>query len=255
MHRVGVLLAALILALFTAPPAVAIEPPTIDPAAMPPDETGPDLPMEQRRVCSAPTTFPNSNFADKPWPSDYLRISEAQKFATGAGVTVAVIDTGVNGSPRVPAEPGGDFVDKAGNGMSDWINTVSRGHVQRGVQGRFTQANHGKPNMLRKMARGDWIVFYSPRTDYPDGDPLQAFTAIGQVADDEPYQVEMTPEFQPWRRNVDFLACNETPIRPLIDQLEFIEDKARWGYKFRFGVFRIDDHDLEVIRSAMTGSG
>ncbi len=43
-----------------------------------------------------------------------------QKFATGAGITVAVIDTGgVNGSPRVPAEPGGDFVDKAGNGMSD----------------------------------------------------------------------------------------------------------------------------------------
>ena len=119
MHRIGVLLAALILALFSAPPAAAIEPPTIDPAAVPPDETGPDQPTEQRRVCSAPTAFPNSNFADKPWANDYLRLSEAQKFATGAGVTVAVIDTGVNGSPRVPAEPGGDFVDKAGNGMSD----------------------------------------------------------------------------------------------------------------------------------------
>ena len=80
---------------------------------------GPDQPTEQRRVCSAPTAFPNSNFADKPWANDYLRISEAQKFATGAGITVAVIDTGVNGSPRVPAEPGGDFVDQAGNGMSD----------------------------------------------------------------------------------------------------------------------------------------
>ena len=34
-------------------------------------------------------------------------------------MTVAVIDTGVTGSPRVPAEPGGDFVDQAGNGMSD----------------------------------------------------------------------------------------------------------------------------------------
>jgi EVE domain len=37
--------------------------------------------------------------------------------------------------------------------------------------------------MLRTMARGDWIVFYSPKTAYPDGAPLQAFTAIGQVAD------------------------------------------------------------------------
>jgi hypothetical protein len=138
--------------------------------------------------------------------------------------------------------------------MTNWINTVSRGHVERGVRGRFTQANHGKPNMLRKMSRGDWIVFYSPKTGYPDGDPLQAFTAIGQVADDEPYQAEASPDAAPWRRNVDFLECAETPIRPLIQELEFIEDKSRWGYKFRFGVFKIGDHDLEVIRSAMTRS-
>lgn len=137
--------------------------------------------------------------------------------------------------------------------MTNWINTVSRNHVGRGVRGRFTQANHGKPHMLKKMARGDWIVFYSPRTDYPTGDPLQAFTAIGQVVDDEPYLAEVSEDFQPFRRNVDFLPCTETPIRPLIDQLDFIEDKRRWGYKFRFGVFRIDDHDLDVIRSAMTG--
>jgi membrane-anchored mycosin MYCP len=124
VHRIGVLLAALILALLSAPPAVAIEPPTIDPVAVPPDETGPDQPMEQHRVFAAPTTFPNANFADKPWANDYLRLSEAQKFATGAGVTVALIDTGVNGSPRVPVKAGGDFVDKAGNGMSDWTPTA-----------------------------------------------------------------------------------------------------------------------------------
>ena len=74
--------------------------------------------------------------------------------------------------------------------MTNWINTVSRDHVERGVQGRFTQANHGKPNMLRKMARGDWIVFYSPKTHFPSGEPSQAFTAIGQVGDDEAYQAD-----------------------------------------------------------------
>ena len=62
--------------------------------------------------------------------------------------------------------------------MTFWINTVSRDHVQRGVAGGFTQANHGKPNLLRKMARGGWVVFYSPKTHYPTGEPLQAFTAI-----------------------------------------------------------------------------
>lgn len=136
--------------------------------------------------------------------------------------------------------------------MTNWINTVSRDHVQRGVRGRFTQANHGKPQMLRNMTRGDWIIFYSPKTALDGGEPLQAFTAIGQVADDEPYQVEMTADFHPWRRNIDFLPCRETPIRPLIADLDFIEDKKRWGYRFRFGVFRIDDHDLELIRAAMT---
>jgi EVE domain len=42
---------------------------------------------------------------------------------------------------------------------SDWINTVSPDHVERGVRGRFTQANQGKPKTRRKMARGDWIIF------------------------------------------------------------------------------------------------
>ena len=138
--------------------------------------------------------------------------------------------------------------------MTYWINTVSRGHVERGVAGGFTQANHGNPQALRKMARGDWIAFYSPKTDYPDGAPLQAFTAIGQVIDDEVYQADLDPEFQPWRRRVEFLPCSETPIRPLLDDLDFVIDKARWGFRFRAGVFAIDEHDFEVIRAAMTGA-
>ena len=99
-----------------------------------------------------------------------------------------------------------------------WMDTVSRGHVARGVAAGFTQANHGKPHVLRRMARDDWIVFYSPKTDYPDGATLQAFTAIGRVADDEVYQEDFDPQFQPWRRRVEFLPCIETPIRPLIDE-------------------------------------
>jgi hypothetical protein len=35
--------------------------------------------------------------------------------------------------------------------------------------------------------------------------------------------------------------------------LHFIEDKKRWGNRFRFGVFKIDDADLALIRHAMTG--
>lgn len=135
--------------------------------------------------------------------------------------------------------------------MHYWINVVSRDHVQRGVAGDFTQANHGKPHMLRKMAKGDWIIFYSPKTAFQDGEPLQAFTAIGQIADDGPYQAEMAPDFHPWRRAVDFEPCREAPIRPLIEKLHFIEDKAHWGYKFRFGVIQIHEDDFSTIYRCM----
>jgi hypothetical protein len=133
--------------------------------------------------------------------------------------------------------------------MTYWINTVSADHVQRGVAGGFTQANHGKPHMLRKMDRGDWIIFYSPKTTFEHGEALQAFTAIGRITDDEPYQEQPS---QPWRRAMEFLPCTTTPIRPLLERLEFIIDPQRWGYKFRFGVFRIEEPDFLLIRAAMT---
>jgi len=135
--------------------------------------------------------------------------------------------------------------------MKYWINTVSKDHLQRGIAGGFTQANHGKNTMLKRLKKGDVIVFYSPKTTYQGGEPLQAFTAVCQVIDDEPYQVEMTPDFHPFRRNVAFLPATETPIKPLIDDLEFIQDKSRWGYKFRFGLFEINEHDFAVIADAM----
>lgn len=136
--------------------------------------------------------------------------------------------------------------------MKYWINVVSRDHVQRGVNGGFTQANHGKPWALRKMSKGDYIIFYSPKTTFENGDPLQAFTALGRITDDEPYQSEVSPDFRPWRRNVRFESVVETPIRPLIDDLEFIENKVQWGYKFRFGVIEINKPDFERLLSAMT---
>jgi predicted RNA-binding protein len=138
--------------------------------------------------------------------------------------------------------------------MKYWINTISRDHVRRGVAGGFTQANHGKASGLKRLKAGDWIVFYSPKTSYQDGEPLQAFTAIGQIADDDMYQFEMAPDFIPWRRKVDFKPCAETPIKPFIDDLSFIADKTHWGYRFRFGLFEIPEADFELIRNVIVAS-
>ncbi len=132
-----------------------------------------------------------------------------------------------------------------------WMNTVSEDHVQAGVKGGFTQADHGKNTRLKRLTRGDYIIFYSPKTSLKDGKPLQAFTAIGTIEDDAPYQVEMTPEFHPWRRKVKFLASEEAEIKPLLEHLTFIKDKQRWGYPFRMGLFEIQKDDFELITNAM----
>ena len=138
--------------------------------------------------------------------------------------------------------------------MRYWVNTVSRDHMQRGIDGGFTQAGHGKATGLKRMAKGDRIVFYSPRTALDGGEPLQAFTAVGEIADDEPYQVEMTPDFHPWRRKLRFAPSEEAPIRPLIESLEFIRNKKSWGFVFRRGLFEIPESDFQTIARAMNAS-
>jgi EVE domain-containing protein len=134
--------------------------------------------------------------------------------------------------------------------MNYWINTISRDHVMRGVTGGFAQANHGQRAGVARLKHGDWMVFYSPKSVFVDGEPLQAFTAICQITDNEPYQVHVDGR-EPWRRAVDFKKCVETPIKPLIGDLSFISDKTHWGYKFRFGLFQIPQADFELIHRAM----
>ena len=132
-----------------------------------------------------------------------------------------------------------------------WINTVSFDHLKRGIEGGFTQANHGKAINIKKLSKEDMIVFYSPKTKFENGEPLQKFTAIGIIADTEPYQVEMTQTFHPWRRNVKFLKCRQAPVHDLIDSLEFIKDKKKWGFPFRRSLFTIAEKDFKLISNAM----
>ena len=132
-----------------------------------------------------------------------------------------------------------------------WIAVVSRSHVAIGVAGGFTQVNHGKAGPLERMREGDGFAFYSPRDDYPDGAPLQAFTAIGRVAGGAIFQADMGEGFLPFRRAVDYFAAREAPIKPLIDGLSFIRSKQYWGAAFRFGFVRVPEDDFAQIAAAM----
>src|SRR5437660_8536176 len=74
---------------FAKPPPLPADTPT------PPDTGKPDLPYEQKTQCVRSLNA-TVDLINKPWGQNQLRFDELHKFATGAGQTVAVIDTGVN---------------------------------------------------------------------------------------------------------------------------------------------------------------
>jgi EVE domain len=132
-----------------------------------------------------------------------------------------------------------------------WIGVASKDHVMRGIEGGFCQLCHGKSNPLKRLAPNDWIIYYSPRTAINSGDTIQAFTAIGRILKGEPYLFDMGNGFIPHRRDVEFMAAQEVPIRPLIEKLAFIKNKKSWGYAFRFGLIEVLEPDFLQIAAAM----
>jgi len=132
-----------------------------------------------------------------------------------------------------------------------WLGVVSRRHVERGVAGGFAQLCHGKRAPLARMRVGDWLVYYSPRTDMDGGEPLQAFTAIGRVTGEAVYEHAMTVDFVPHRRDVAYVPCRPAPIQPLVPKLSFVKDPARWGFPLRRGVLPLTAGDFALIARAM----
>jgi hypothetical protein len=139
----------------------------------------------------------------------------------------------------------------------NWIAVASAEHARLGRDHKpmgFMQVGHGKPAPLKRIKPGDRVAYYAPTTVFGQRDELQSFVSIGVVQPGEPYEFEMGNGFVPWRRDVVYAASHEAPILPLLDAFEFVEDRARWGYKFRFGLFTVSDHDMRLIARAM-GAG
>lgn len=132
-----------------------------------------------------------------------------------------------------------------------WIAVVSKDHTARGVAEGFMQVCHGKENPLKRIRKDDWIVVYSPKLSMEGDTKCQSFTAIGQATDDLVYQYRMSDNFIPFRRNITFHECKEASILPLIDELDFIQNKKSWGFPFRFGFFEIKENDFNLLASKM----
>jgi membrane-anchored mycosin MYCP len=75
--------------------------------------------MKQTAYCTEVGVLPGTDFKVPPQYMDMLNLPEAWQFGRGAGVKVAVIDTGVTPHPRLPhLIPGGDYI-MGGDGLSD----------------------------------------------------------------------------------------------------------------------------------------
>jgi len=140
----------------------------------------------------------------------------------------------------------------------NWIAVASAEHARRGCatpDTGYMQVCHGKSAPLRRMSAGDRVAYYSPALTMGGKDKLQRFVSIGLVRAGEPYAFDMGGGFVPFRRDVAYVAAQEASILPLLDDFEFVEDRQRWGYKFRFGLFDISDHDMRLIAQAMRADG
>lgn len=135
----------------------------------------------------------------------------------------------------------------------NWIAVASADHARRGrdeIVPGFMQVGHGKLAPLKRVQPGDRVAYYSPTVTMGAKDGFQSFVSIGIVQPGEPYAFDMGG-FVPFRRNVNYLKAKEASILPLLDDFEFVENRSRWGYKFRFGLFTISDHDMRLIAQAM----
>jgi membrane-anchored mycosin MYCP len=99
------------------------QPPPVDMTALPADSPpGPPAgtTYTQKTACIVSRTN-GISLPDEPAAQAMLNIRTAQEFATGAGVKVAVIDTGVNPHPflRDRLHGGGDYVVPSANGTND----------------------------------------------------------------------------------------------------------------------------------------
>ena len=135
----------------------------------------------------------------------------------------------------------------------NWLGVVSRDHVRLGVALGIARIGHGRRSGLDRMAPGDRLIYYSSRTSLTDGAPLRAFTAFGEVADEELWQAD-EDGFRPWCRRVTYdPAAVEVPLDELRDRLELTAG-PNWGVQLRRGLVPLSDADTGVIRSAMLPS-
>ncbi|NYI71991.1 hypothetical protein GGQ54_002551 [Naumannella cuiyingiana] len=123
-----------------------------------------------------------------------------------------------------------------------WVIVAARDHARRGIDGGFVMANHGKRAPLARMSRGDRVLIYSAKTNYPDGEPLRAITNVGEITGEEPEPSEIIPGG--FRRAAALREVTPVPLADVRDHLP--------TSRLRFGFFELTGEDATAVW-ALTG--
>lgn len=102
-------------------------------------------------------------------------------------------------------------------------------------------ANHGKRQPMQRMSVGDRVVIYSPTTDYPDGEPLRAVTAVGTVTGDVAESAVIEGGFC---RPAALTEIDPVPLAKVREHL--IVPLLRYGF------FAVADESAEALWTVLT---
>lgn len=135
-----------------------------------------------------------------------------------------------------------------------WMGVACAEHAITGREGGFAQLGHGKHTAVKSLKRGDWIVYYSPKEKLGAGSTVQAFTTIGQVTSDAPYQVTQSAGFHPFRVDVNYVKdAARAQIHPLLEKLDLTRGRGTgWGIVMRRSKTKLSHHDMQIIAVAMS---
>ncbi len=131
-----------------------------------------------------------------------------------------------------------------------WIAVASADHVAEAVRRGVFLCSHGSGTAAARPMRGDRFAYYAPRARMGEGEPVQAFVALGTIVD-ETAETREIGGFTAGVRRADYAATGTAPVRPLLPRLGFVRDPKHWGMAVRRGLFAVDAADFAVIEEAL----
>lgn len=131
-----------------------------------------------------------------------------------------------------------------------WIGVASLDHVKIGMQQGFCQVCHGKKAPLNRMKAGDYLFYYAPKKSFAGKEQCQQFVAVGEIVSlGDAYQIEMYPNFFPFRKDVHYIKPINNVTLGVVQQHP---EWRRYQSRLRFGHFELSEAFGEWLLAQMT---